>query len=314
MFEYEKYVYAVYAEKSFTKAAAKLFVSQPALSATIKKQEAILGFKIFIRSSPQITLTQEGEAYIEAIEKLYSVQNELKNKISDISALKAGSITLAGSNFVSSFILSKIIERFSSKFPNIQIKLIESNSLELEEIIIEEKADILLDYGSSNKNIKSDFLLRESILLAVPASFPINEKLKDCALTHDEIKKGRHLGADVKGVSLDAFDGQSFILLKEGNSMNKIASNLFEEFNINISPAIELDQLMTSYNMCNLGMGIAFLSDTLIKSVEEKSYVKFYKINSHATTRSLFMEYKHTKYLNSVMRQFMNTAREVFSQ
>ena len=83
MFQYEEYVYAVYKEKSFTRAADRLFVSQPALSATVKKQEERLGFKIFDRGTPSLSLTEEGEVYIRAIERLHALKTDLGNQIMD---------------------------------------------------------------------------------------------------------------------------------------------------------------------------------------------------------------------------------------
>ena len=60
MTNYKEYIYAVYQEKSFSKAARKLYVSQPWLSATIKKAEEELGLPLFDRSTNPISLTEAG--------------------------------------------------------------------------------------------------------------------------------------------------------------------------------------------------------------------------------------------------------------
>ena len=62
-----KYIYAVYQNKSVCKAAKQLYVSQPALSAAIKREEERLGFQIFNRKTLPLTLTAEGRCYIDAI-------------------------------------------------------------------------------------------------------------------------------------------------------------------------------------------------------------------------------------------------------
>lgn len=64
MFKYADYIYKVYEERSFTLAAQKLFISQPALSAIVKKAEEELGFKVFNRETTPIGLTNLGEIYI----------------------------------------------------------------------------------------------------------------------------------------------------------------------------------------------------------------------------------------------------------
>ena len=68
MFVWKKYVYEVYKERSFTKAAQNLYISQPSLSARIKKIEEIIGEPLFDRSTTPLQLTEVGKVYIEAAE------------------------------------------------------------------------------------------------------------------------------------------------------------------------------------------------------------------------------------------------------
>ena len=81
MFDGKEYVYEVYEEKSFSKAAQKLYISQPALSTAIKKVEKKLGRPIFDRSTNPISLTPSGEIYIEAIEKLFALEQNTLNQM-----------------------------------------------------------------------------------------------------------------------------------------------------------------------------------------------------------------------------------------
>ena len=67
------YVYAVWQEKSFSAAARKLFVSQPALSASVRKVERELGLPIFNRSTTPLQLTDAGRAYIDAAERIFRI-------------------------------------------------------------------------------------------------------------------------------------------------------------------------------------------------------------------------------------------------
>ena len=69
MFQGMEYVYEVYLEKSFSKAAEKLFISQPSLSANVKRVEHHIGYPIFDRSTKPLSLTECGVQYIKAVEK-----------------------------------------------------------------------------------------------------------------------------------------------------------------------------------------------------------------------------------------------------
>ena len=81
-----KYVYAVYQEKSFSKAAKKLFISQPALSNMVRKAEREVGAAIFDRSTIPLTITKEGAHYIKSVEEILFIQRNLKSYFEDLRA------------------------------------------------------------------------------------------------------------------------------------------------------------------------------------------------------------------------------------
>ena len=80
MFVWKKYVYEVYKERSFTKAAQNLYISQPSLSARIKKIEEIIGEPLFDRSTTPLQLTEVGKVYIEAAEEITQIEQRLKDE------------------------------------------------------------------------------------------------------------------------------------------------------------------------------------------------------------------------------------------
>ena len=145
MFQGMKYVYEVYKEKSFSKASASLFISQPSLSANVKRIENRIGSPIFDRSTKPLQLTEVGEHYIQAIEKIMDIENNLENFIRDLGDLKTGTLNIGGSNFFSSWVLPSLIADFSQKFPNIQISLVEESSANLSLLLQAGKLDLMID-------------------------------------------------------------------------------------------------------------------------------------------------------------------------
>ena len=83
-----KYVYEVYKEKSFSKAAKKLFISQPALSNMVRKAEKEMGAPIFDRSTIPLTVTKEGAYYIRTVEKILFLERNLERYFQDIAGLQ----------------------------------------------------------------------------------------------------------------------------------------------------------------------------------------------------------------------------------
>ena len=175
-----KYVYAVYQERSFTKAAKKLYISQPALSNMVKKAEREIGSPIFDRSTVPLTLTKEGEFYIRTIQQIMLLEKNLKDYFQDIRSLNAGSLSVGGSSFFCSFILPEIIGKFRARHPNISINLLGGNMKELREGAEDESLDLFLETAvkQDDPTLETFFYRTETILLAVPVNYPINQKLR----------------------------------------------------------------------------------------------------------------------------------------
>ena len=314
MFKYADYIYEIYKEKSFTKAAKNLFISQPALSATVKKLEEEMNICLFDRSTAPLSLTPEGEAYIKAVEELFSIKKDYENYIMDISNLNAGSLSISGANFISSYVLPKILVPFSKKFPMIDIKLLESNSAMLADELINQNIDLLIDYNPDEKLVDSYPLFNETILLCVPKHLNLNCKLVDSALKSTDIQNNKYLDKDIKKVSTVNFKDENFLMMKSGNSMNYYGFKICQEAGFEPKVSIYFDQLMTSYNMSAAGIGISFVTDTLVKAVAPNDDLLYYKIDSKYAQRTVYILYKKKRYLNRVIKEFINMAMEVYGK
>lgn len=305
------YVYEVYKAKSFSVAAKKNFVSQPALSTIVKKVERSLGVALFDRSTLPISLTDAGKIYISAIEDIRSTKKKMLEDLADVNELKTGTLTVSGENFVSSFIMPEIIMKFSELYEGIKVELVESNSPDLRKRLLNEGIDLLIAHDFDKNLYSCEPLFDEMILLAVPGGFKINKELAEFSLTLSDIKRGKHLSVDCPTVNVSKFEGEKFLLMKKGNDMQRRAETIFEEANFEPNVRITLDQLITSYNMARSGMGVAFITDMLAIYSNDVS-CRFYKLDTDNITRSMFIGYKKNSYLTKSCRAFIEVAKQVY--
>ena len=131
LFQGMEYVYTVYKEKSFSKAAKSLFISQPSLSATIKRVENRIGYPIFDRSTKPLTLTECGQKYIQAIEHILAIEGSFHDYVNDWGELKTGNLVLGGSSLYSSLVLPSMMRKFSKKYPAVKVVLVEESTSKL---------------------------------------------------------------------------------------------------------------------------------------------------------------------------------------
>ena len=110
MFEAMNYVYEVYKEASFSKAAQNLYISQPSLSASIKREEDRIGVKIFNRNKSPIELTPPGKIYVEHVEKIMEIEEDFQRYIDDFQNLNRGSLSIGANNIYTSFLLPQIVK------------------------------------------------------------------------------------------------------------------------------------------------------------------------------------------------------------
>ncbi len=310
MFKGKEYVYEVYKEKSFSKAAQNLYISQPALSAAIKKIEKRIGCCIFDRSSSPLQLTDGGAEYVKAAEKIMDIENRFENYLSNLNELKTGRLSIGASNVFASFILPPIITAFTKKYPAIKVNLVEASSAHLEEQLFSGLLDFVIDnYPLSEAIYEKHLFCSERLILAVPQKFSANRLAQDYQLSLDDIRAGKHAQEATKSVPLSVFAREPFIFLRAGNDTRMRADKIFQENGLTPNIILELDQLATAYNVACYGMGLAIISDTLAQKANLDANMLYYKIASPHTLRDVFFYNKQNKYVTRTMEEFIKIAQ-----
>ncbi len=310
MFKGKEYIYEVYKEKSFSKAAQNLYISQPALSAAIKKIEQRVGCCIFDRSSNPVQLTEGGMEYIKSIEKIMDIENRFENYLTNLNNLKTGRLSIGANNVFASFILPAIITEFTAKYPSIKVNLVEANTAQLEEQLFSGALDFVIDnYTLSETIYEKHLFCSECLILAVPRKNSSNDFAREYQLSIDDIRKGTHLNPLTAAAPLSIFAQDPFIILRIGNDTRIRTDKIFQENALTPPIILELDQLATAYNVACYGMGVTIISDTLARKASYGSNMLYYKINSPYTFRNVFFYNKQNKYITRTMEEFIKIAQ-----
>lgn len=306
MFHSMNYIYEVYKEKSFSRAAAKLYISQPSLSAAVKKTEARIGAPIFDRSVSPIQLTECGRHYIQTIEKIMDIQNQFKNYLNDSHELKAGQIAIGGSNLFASYILPPLITRFTQEYPSIKVNLVEADTPKLIDRLFRGTLDLIIDNSSFPQTIYHKYLYtQERLLLAVPASFPANEKASSYRLSQGDILNGVHLLEKTPCVPLSIFQDEPFIFLRSGNDTRIRAEKICRQQAFIPQIILKLDQQATAFHICRYGMGITLVSDLLLTHTPQSRECFYYKLGGKWAVRQVYFYHKETRYVTRAMEEFL---------
>ena len=306
MFQGMRYVYAVYKAGSFSKAAELLYISQPSLSANIKREEAAVGHPIFDRSMKPLRLTEWGREYIRAAEQIMAVQQQFDTFLQDTESLSTGSLSIGGTSLFASWVLPELLAAFSRRHPGIGIELVEESSRELEKRLLNGEVDFVLDNASLDPEIYERFVYGdETLLLAVPSGFPVNESLEEYRIPVSCIADGSFLEESYKTVSPAVFQDLPFIFMKPETDTGQRAIEICRENHYSPKILFSLDQQMTCCNIASSGMGIAFISDTLIRKIPFHDSLVYYKPAGQNIRRRISLYWKKQRYQSSAMRTFL---------
>lgn len=311
MFVWKKYVYEVYKERSFTKAAQNLYISQPSLSARIKKIEEIIGEPLFDRSTTPLQLTEVGKVYIEAAEEITQIEQRVENYINDLAGLKTGNLAVGASTLFAAYVVPSLITQFNQRFPDVHIQLIEGNTAELEEMLGSNTLDFVIDnYHYDSILYNKELYCEENILLAVPKHFSVNEELKEYQLSYENIKSKKYLSRKYPAIPLGRFANLPFIMLTQGNDTRTRGDRLCRNVGFKPNIVLEFNQQSTAYMASSTQLGATFISDILVSQLPTFENLVYYKLDGEEAKRKVFFYYKTHKYKTRVMEEFVRMMHE----
>ena len=311
MFKEMTYVYAVYQEGSFTKAARKLYISQPGLSAQVKKAEQKIGLPIFDRSTNPVSLTEAGVQYIGYVEKIMQLQHDAERSFRKLVQRNGGSLRLGGSFFFLSYVFPPVAKQFAARYGKVDLSLVESRNRDLLSKLAGGEIDFFLEVDDLfSDQIQGLVWDEEHLILAVPVSLPVNSRLQEYQFTAEDIHERRHLTDDIPAVDLSAFADEQFILLREGNDSHSRAMEMcrragFTPGNIFMTA----DQMLTSYYLAMEGHGVAFVRDSILFHADLTEDLVFYRLDDPLATRKVYLYHRPEKDLGNAAAAFLQFVR-----
>ena len=302
-----KYIYQVYQDGSFSAAAEHLYMSQPALSIAVKRVEESVGAELFDRSRRPLALTEAGQNYINTLQGILRLEEDLARQIEDLRGLKTGTLRLGGTHFLNCYILAPILAEFAKEYPGIRIELSEDSAVNLQEKLQKWNLDLIF---SCNPEIVTLFEHRpafiDHILLAVHRNIPLPPELDRVSLTAGDILDRKHTEEDCPGISLEHFKDVEFILLEEGNNLYARSQQMFEEAGFSPKIKMTIAQMVTSYRLADNGLGAAFISDRLVRS--KRSNLRFFKLDYDCADRMFYFLVPKRAYAPFSVRSFIEYA------
>ncbi len=287
-----EYVIAVHEAGSFSRAAQNLFISQPALSQAIAKAEHDLGVEFFTRDTHSLRLTAAGELLVREGRELLLKRDELKTRISGLSAARSETIRLGISPFYSKYYLPAILPYFRHHFPSVRLEITEEISVVLEQQVIDGTLDFcFVPLHPQNPRLSYEVVHVEEILLAVPKSSPV------CA--HATPSPG------LPYIDLKYLANEPFIALKSIQKFNEMSVQLCARAGFEPHVVYETLNWDTVSMLVASGMGVGFVPDVLLNRLSGENSPQYYRLLGHDALRPYAVACKRGSQLSPLAIQLV---------
>lgn len=181
-----KVFYTVALRLNFTKAATELYISQPAVSKHIQELEETYKTKLFERNGSKIALTPAGEILLKHTKNIFEIYREIDFDMSSFSKERQGLLRLGASTTISQYIISPVLARFHQKQKDIKVNLLNGNTEQIENALINKEIEIgIVEGQSKNQSIKYIPFLKDELVLVCNTKNPF---VKQNEISLDDLK------------------------------------------------------------------------------------------------------------------------------
>lgn len=245
--------YIVAKTGSLTAAAKELYVSQPALSQSIKQLESKLGGRLFVRTPKGMELTPEGYMAFEYVERAMSMIDLAENHFAEMKRLMSGSIRIGASDTLCRHFLLKHIKLFHQKYPEVNIQVTNRTSHETAALLRAGKVDIGFVNMPINEN---DFDVSECMIL------------QDCFVAAPQYD-------DPCKLSIHDIIEHPLIMIESASNTRQFLDRFMLSQGIRLKPDIELGSFDLVIEFVKAGLGIACLTKEFIgEELESKQLIE----------------------------------------
>ncbi|GAA0256980.1 LysR family transcriptional regulator [Muricomes sp. OA1] len=284
-YELYKVFFHVASTLSFSEASKQLFISQSAVSQSIKTLERKLDQTLFIRSTKRVLLTPEGEILLRHIEPAMHLIQRGEAQLLD-AASTGGQIRIGASDTICRYFLVPYLEKFHKAFPSAHIKVNNQTSIKCVEMLESGQVDLIVvnypnNYLSNVSSIKKIKTFRDVFI--ANESF---HELKGKKLTYKQLSQ------------------YPILMLDRHSTTSEFLHRLFQQHQLDLVPEIELTSNDLLIDLARIGLGIAFIPDYCMTGGQKDIFVV--ETKEELPERELVIAYNEQMPLTRAAEEFLN--------
>lgn len=284
-YELYKVFYHVATSLSFSEASKKLFISQSAVSQSIKTLEKKLGQPLFVRSTKRVSLTPAGSVLLKHIEPAIHLISRGEAQLLDATTLGLSQLHIGASDTICRYFLVPYINEFHKKFPNVPIKVTNVTSIQCVELLEQQKVDLIVtNFPNSHLNhsyIQKTVCNFSDVFIANPKVFDYKDK----------------------EISLAQLQQLPILMLDRKSTTSEFLHNLFLQHQLELIPEAELSSNDLLIDLAKIGLGVAFIPDYCFNHASDDLYIL--KTKEKMPTRQMVVSVNTTLPVSASTEEFL---------
>jgi DNA-binding transcriptional LysR family regulator len=255
-------------EGSFSRAAERLFRTQPAISLGIRKLEDSLGQPLFVRGSRPVRMTDAGTLLKDYAERLLNLRDEVKKGLSELEGLKRGELSL-GVNESSIHALLASLAKFREAHPGVQIRVHRMFSRDIPHEVLNYRLDVgAVSFVPRDAQLQATEILKDELTLVVPQKHPLARKRE----------------IDIADLRNEIFIGH----IVESPFRRRVIE-LFARHRTELNMPIEMPTIESIKRFVQMGMGVAIVPRMCVQWEIERGWMKEVKVRQLSIPRHLYL-------------------------
>ncbi|WP_174614581.1 LysR family transcriptional regulator [Virgibacillus ihumii] len=287
-----KYFATLVEETTYTRAAEKLHLTQPSLTASMKKLEKELNFSLIDKQYREFRLTNEGQILYHEAKKLLNHYEHVSHEMTRLKEVGPPNLSI-GLIESSMFFIPEVLENFKQEQPDVKVSLLETLGLS--------------DVTKALSNFE--------IHMAITNQFIQNEEIETIPIYNERlvalIPPGHELENQTK-LRIPDLEGQDFIVCKEGFQTRKDIVDAFHKAGVYLNIQFEIERFETGCSLVESGLGITVIPENYVRFSKRSLQTMIKPFHDPSIARTVYLAYDKNRYLPPVVKRFITLVEEFF--
>ncbi|MDT5122227.1 MAG: hypothetical protein QOC96_1709 [Acidobacteriota bacterium] len=276
-------------EGSFSKAATRVFRTQPAVSIAIRRLEEEVGAPLFERSQKTPTLTEVGEMVYDYAKRMLALRDQARETVAELRELKRGRVRIGANESTSLYLLPHLILQYREQHPNVKVEIYRHVSERLPREVLDRNVDFaLLAFEPEDSGLESFPILRDELVLIM---HPEHELAQRDSVTIKELGKESFLAHNVKTAS-------RFKVIE-----------VFAQHHTPLNITLELATVETIKRFVQLKIGLAFAPRMCVSEELERGTLATIRVSGLTYHRTLWATHRRQMTFSHAAAAFLEVLR-----